>query len=55
MQVGEVRELVIPAHEGAGFVRFFECRAGYGPRGFPAWKIPPGGTLHFTLECLAIK
>ena len=42
MKVGEVRELVIPAAEG------------YGAGGFPAWGIPPGGTLTFTLECLAI-
>ena len=43
MQVGEVRELIIPAHEG------------YGANGFPAWGIPPGGTLNFTLECLSIQ
>eukprot|EP00931_Biecheleriopsis_adriatica_P083164 TRINITY_DN5670_c0_g3_i1.p1 TRINITY_DN5670_c0_g3~~TRINITY_DN5670_c0_g3_i1.p1 ORF type:complete len:349 (+),score=68.66 TRINITY_DN5670_c0_g3_i1:44-1090(+) len=43
MEVGEVRELLIPAHEG------------YGKSGFPAWKIPPGGTLNFTLECLKIQ
>lgn len=43
MEVGEVRELLIPAHEG------------YGNSGFPAWGIPPGGTLNFTLECLKIK
>lgn len=43
MQVGEVRELKIPAHEG------------YGAQGFPAWGIPPGGTLVFTLECLKIN
>jgi len=42
MEVGEVRELLIPAHEG------------YGNDGFPAWGIPPGGTLNFTLECLSI-
>mmetsp|Transcript_1383 Transcript_1383/g.4159 ORF Transcript_1383/g.4159 Transcript_1383/m.4159 type:complete len:118 (-) Transcript_1383:219-572(-) len=42
MRVGEVRELIIPAHEG------------YGAKGFPAWGIPPGGTLQFTLECLKI-
>mmetsp|Transcript_41380 Transcript_41380/g.81759 ORF Transcript_41380/g.81759 Transcript_41380/m.81759 type:complete len:183 (+) Transcript_41380:34-582(+) len=42
MKEGEVRKLVIPAHEG------------YGQRGFPAWGIPPGGTLEFTLECLKI-
>ena len=43
MQVGETRVLTIPAHEG------------YGAGGFPAWGIPPGGTLNFTLECLSIK
>lgn len=43
MQLGEVRELVIPAHEG------------YGVNGFPTWGIPPNGTLNFTLECLEIK
>lgn len=43
MEIGEVRELLIPAKEG------------YGESGFPAWGIPPGGTLNFTLECLKIK
>mmetsp|Transcript_247 Transcript_247/g.619 ORF Transcript_247/g.619 Transcript_247/m.619 type:complete len:126 (-) Transcript_247:86-463(-) len=43
MQIGEVRLLEIPAHEG------------YGANGFPAWGIPPGGTLFFTLECLKIE
>merc|ERR1712014_367992 len=43
MKVGEERELLIPAEEG------------YGAQGFPAWGIPPGGTLNFTLECLEIK
>eukprot|EP00929_Paragymnodinium_shiwhaense_P120919 TRINITY_DN929_c0_g1_i1.p1 TRINITY_DN929_c0_g1~~TRINITY_DN929_c0_g1_i1.p1 ORF type:complete len:537 (+),score=115.51 TRINITY_DN929_c0_g1_i1:93-1703(+) len=43
MEVGEVRELLIPANEG------------YGQQGFPDWGIPPGGTLNFTLECLTIK
>lgn len=43
MEVGETRELLIPASEG------------YGADGFPAWGIPPGGTLNFTLECLRIK
>jgi U3 small nucleolar RNA-associated protein 21 len=43
MKVGEVRLLEIPAHEG------------YGANGFPAWGIPPGGTLFFTLECLKIQ
>mmetsp|Transcript_9122 Transcript_9122/g.23849 ORF Transcript_9122/g.23849 Transcript_9122/m.23849 type:complete len:184 (+) Transcript_9122:54-605(+) len=42
MQVGEERRLIIPAEEG------------YGKGGFPAWGIPPGGTLDFTLECLSI-
>eukprot|EP00930_Biecheleria_cincta_P040922 TRINITY_DN2801_c0_g1_i1.p1 TRINITY_DN2801_c0_g1~~TRINITY_DN2801_c0_g1_i1.p1 ORF type:complete len:117 (+),score=32.00 TRINITY_DN2801_c0_g1_i1:61-411(+) len=43
MKLGEERELLIPAKEG------------YGDGGFPAWGIPPGGTLNFTLECLEIK
>ena len=43
MTLGEVRELVIPADEG------------YGANGFPAWGIPPGGTLNFTLECLDVQ
>jgi len=43
MSVGEERKLVIPADEG------------YGAAGFPAWGIPPGGTLEFTLECLSIQ
>eukprot|EP00933_Yihiella_yeosuensis_P020360 TRINITY_DN1632_c1_g1_i2.p1 TRINITY_DN1632_c1_g1~~TRINITY_DN1632_c1_g1_i2.p1 ORF type:complete len:242 (+),score=27.87 TRINITY_DN1632_c1_g1_i2:107-727(+) len=43
MKVGEERKLVIPAAEG------------YGKGGFPAWGIPPGGTLEFTLECLSIS
>ena len=43
MKIGEERLLEIPAHEG------------YGENGFPQWGIPPGGTLFFTLECLAIK
>ena len=43
MQIGETRKLVIPADEG------------YGANGFPAWGIPPGGTLDFTLECLSIN
>ena len=42
MQEGEERELIIPAHEG------------YGADGFPAWGIPPGGTLNFTIEVLNI-
>ena len=43
MQLGEERKLTIPAHEG------------YGAAGFPAWGIPPNGTLEFTLEVLEIK
>eukprot|EP00303_Exanthemachrysis_gayraliae_P003976 CAMPEP_0206006880 /NCGR_PEP_ID=MMETSP1464-20131121/5427_1 /ASSEMBLY_ACC=CAM_ASM_001124 /TAXON_ID=119497 /ORGANISM="Exanthemachrysis gayraliae, Strain RCC1523" /LENGTH=116 /DNA_ID=CAMNT_0053380367 /DNA_START=61 /DNA_END=411 /DNA_ORIENTATION=+ len=43
MTVGEHRELVIPADEG------------YGSKGFPAWGIPPGATLVFTLECLNVR
>ena len=43
MKIGEVRELIIPGDEG------------YGAGGFPAWGIPPNGTLYFTLECLEIK
>eukprot|EP00448_Togula_jolla_P008306 CAMPEP_0170606846 /NCGR_PEP_ID=MMETSP0224-20130122/20739_1 /TAXON_ID=285029 /ORGANISM="Togula jolla, Strain CCCM 725" /LENGTH=191 /DNA_ID=CAMNT_0010931973 /DNA_START=50 /DNA_END=625 /DNA_ORIENTATION=+ len=42
MRVGEERRLVIPAAEG------------YGARGFPAWGIPAGATLSFTLECLKV-
>ena len=42
MALGESRELIIPALEG------------YGVNGFPAWGIPPNGTLNFTLECLKI-
>ena len=43
MTVGEQRLVVIPADEG------------YGEGGFPAWGIPAGGTLEFTLEVLSIK
>ena len=43
MKLGESRQVIIPAAEG------------YGAAGFPAWGIPPGGTLDFTLEVLAIK
>ena len=43
MQLGEERKLTIPAHEG------------YGAKGFPAWGIPPNGTLQFTLEVLEIN
>eukprot|EP00457_Paulinella_chromatophora_P019138 gb/GEZN01020706.1/.p1 GENE.gb/GEZN01020706.1/~~gb/GEZN01020706.1/.p1 ORF type:complete len:105 (-),score=19.00 gb/GEZN01020706.1/:302-616(-) len=43
MQLGETRELLIPAAEG------------YGEGGFPAWGIPAGGTLNFTIEVLKIN
>ena len=43
MKMGEERELLIPAAEG------------YGANGFPAWGIPPGGTLNFTIEILKIQ
>jgi len=43
MRLGEERMLTIPAMEG------------YGAKGFPAWGIPPGGTLEFTLEVLKIE
>ncbi|EER14172.1 Peptidyl-prolyl isomerase FKBP12, putative [Perkinsus marinus ATCC 50983] len=43
MQLGEVRQLVIPANEG------------YGAQGFPAWGIPPNGTLNFEIEVLKIQ
>ena len=43
MSLGEVRKLTIPADEG------------YGKRGFPAWGIPPGGTLFFEIEVLKIS
>ena len=42
MKLGEVRKLRIPAHEG------------YGANGFPAWGIPPGGTLLFEIELLDV-
>jgi len=42
MKKGEKRELTIPADEG------------YGKRGFPAWGIPPDGTLNFEIEVLSI-
>ena len=42
MGVGEVRKLRIPAEEG------------YGAAGFPAWGIPPNGTLLFEIEVLEI-
>ena len=40
---GETRMLKIPAHEG------------YGAQGFPAWGIPPGGTLFVEIEVLEIQ
>ena len=40
---GETRMLKIPADEG------------YGAQGFPAWGIPPNGTLFFEIEVLEIK
>ena len=43
MKLGEERQVIIPGHEG------------YGAAGFPAWGIPPNGTLDFTLEVLSIK
>merc|ERR1719261_946710 len=43
MKVGEIRKLVIPANEG------------YGESGFPAWGIPPGGVLEFTIECISVQ
>merc|ERR1712173_129254 len=43
MKVGGIRELIIPAKEG------------YGDNGFPAWGIPRGGTLNFTIEVLKIE
>ena len=42
-RVGEIIELNIPAHEG------------YGAGGFPAWGIPPNGTLLFEIEVLAVR
>ena len=42
MHLGEERQVIIPHHEG------------YGESGFPAWGIPPSGTLDFTLEVLKI-
>lgn len=43
MKVKEVRDITIPAKEG------------YGVGGFPAWGIPPNGTLCFTIEVLNIN
>lgn len=42
MKVGGERMLQIPAAEG------------YGAGGFPAWGIPPGAMLQFTLECFKV-
>mmetsp|Transcript_39185 Transcript_39185/g.103537 ORF Transcript_39185/g.103537 Transcript_39185/m.103537 type:complete len:117 (+) Transcript_39185:75-425(+) len=42
MTVGEERMLEIPGDEA------------YGKAGFPAWGIPAGATLQFTLECLKV-
>ncbi|EOD07433.1 hypothetical protein EMIHUDRAFT_218347 [Emiliania huxleyi CCMP1516] len=43
MKLGEERQVIIPGAEG------------YGAAGFPAWGIPPNGTLDFTLEVLKIE
>merc|ERR1711977_203306 len=43
MKVGEVRQVIIPGHEG------------YGAAGFPAWGIPANGPLDFELEVLKIE
>ena len=40
---GEKRQVIIPGSEG------------YGAAGFPAWGIPPNGTLDFELEVLKIE
>lgn len=42
MKLNEVRMLEIQPSEG------------YGPDGFPAWKIPPNATLIFEIEVLTI-
>lgn len=42
MKLNEVRRLEIPSSEG------------YGPGGFPAWKIPPNATLIFEIEVLSV-
>ena len=34
--------------------RGFMYYGDYGAGGFPAWGIPPNGTLKFTLECLKV-
>jgi len=43
MKLGEEREVTIPADEG------------YGAGGFPAWGIPPNGSLRFLLEVLKME
>jgi len=43
MCVGETRELTVPPH------------LAYGEKGVPAAGIPPGATLHFTVELLEVK
>eukprot|EP01062_Namystynia_karyoxenos_P046994 TRINITY_DN3533_c0_g1_i2.p1 TRINITY_DN3533_c0_g1~~TRINITY_DN3533_c0_g1_i2.p1 ORF type:complete len:215 (+),score=54.53 TRINITY_DN3533_c0_g1_i2:88-732(+) len=43
MQVGEVRRILIPDHEG------------YGKAGYPAWRIKPGSVLSFRIELLSIQ
>jgi peptidylprolyl isomerase len=42
MKVNEARLLEIPPNEG------------YGPGGFPAWKIPANATLIFEIEVLSV-
>ena len=42
MTLGEVRQVIIPGHEG------------YGAQGFPAWGIPTNGGLFFEIEVLSI-
>ena len=42
-RAGEERMVTIPGHEG------------YGAGGFPAWGIPPGGTLNFEIEVLKVN
>ncbi len=39
----QIRKLFIPAKEG------------YGAGGFPAWGIPPNGSLDFEIEVLSLK
>lgn len=42
MKLGEVRKISIPGSMG------------YGPKGFPAWSIPPNADLQFEIEVLSI-